>query len=64
MGEAFVAVASDASAIWHNPGALARLKEPEAVVSWIDYAAGLQYGYLGVTHPIEKFSGTFAASVS
>jgi hypothetical protein len=64
MGEAYVAVATDASAIWHNPGALARLKEPEAVMSWIDYAAGLQYGYLGVTHPVEKFSGTFAASVS
>ncbi|NUO19522.1 PorV/PorQ family protein [bacterium] len=64
MGEAYVAVATDASAIWHNPGALARLEKPEAVVSWIDYAAGLQYGYLGVSQPVEKLNGTMAASVS
>ncbi|MBK6910363.1 MAG: PorV/PorQ family protein [bacterium] len=64
MGEAYVSVATDASAIWHNPGALARLDKPEAIVSWIDYMAGLQYGYLGMTHPMEKWDGTFAASVS
>jgi len=64
MGEAYVAVATDASAIWHNPGALARLEQPEAVVSWIDYAAGVQYGYLGLVQPVEKLSGAFAGSVS
>jgi len=64
MGEAYVSVATDASAIWHNPGALARLKKPEAIVSWIDYVAGVQYGYLGMAHPIEKWDGTFAGSVS
>lgn len=64
MGEAYVAVATDASAIWHNPGALARLNQSEAIISWIDYVVGLQYGYLGVTQPVEKLNGTFATSVS
>ncbi|MCL4306456.1 PorV/PorQ family protein [bacterium] len=64
MGEAFVAVANDGSAIWHNPGALARLDHPEGVVSWIDYVAGLQYGYLGYAQPVAKLKGTVAASVS
>ena len=64
MGEAYVAAANDASAIFHNPGALARLEKPEAVLAYIDYAAGLQYGYLGYAHPVEKMNGAFAASVT
>lgn len=64
MGEAYVAVANDASAIYHNPGALARLKQPEATVSYIDYVVGLQYGFLGFSHPIEKWHGAWAASVT
>jgi hypothetical protein len=63
MGEAYVAVANDASAIYHNPGALARLTSPEATVSYIDYAAGVQYGFLGLTHPMEKWNGAWAASI-
>lgn len=63
MGEAFVAIANDASAIFHNPGALARLEMPEATLSYIDYAAGLQYGFLGMTHPVERWNGAVAASL-
>ncbi|MCB9367347.1 MAG: PorV/PorQ family protein [Calditrichaeota bacterium] len=64
MGEAFVAVANDANAIWHNPGALARLERPQGAISWIDYVAGLQYGYLGLTQPVERFNGAVAVSMS
>ena len=64
MGEAYVAVANDVSAIWHNPGALARLKRPEAMLSYIDYAAGLQFGYLGYVRPVERLNGAVAASVT
>ncbi|RPH96435.1 PorV/PorQ family protein [candidate division KSB1 bacterium] len=63
MGEAFVAVANDASAIYHNPGAIARLEKPEGMFSYIDYVAGLQYGFLGITHPMDKWNGAWAASV-
>ncbi|MBI5058174.1 PorV/PorQ family protein [candidate division KSB1 bacterium] len=63
MGEAYVAVANDASAIFHNPGALARIAEPHATLSYIDYAAGLQYGYIGMSQPMKKLNGTVAASV-
>jgi len=63
MGEAYVAVANDASAIYHNPGALARLELPEAIASYIDYAAGLQYGFLGLTHPMKSWNGAWAAHV-
>ncbi len=64
MGEAYVAVANDASAIYHNPGALARLRQPEAMLSYIDYAAGLQYGYLGYVRAVEKLNGAIAGSVT
>ncbi|MFZ5432798.1 MAG: PorV/PorQ family protein [Calditrichota bacterium] len=63
MGEAYVAVANDASAIFHNPGALARIEQPQATISYIDYAVGLQYGFLGLTHPVEKWNGAAAVSV-
>jgi hypothetical protein len=64
MGEAYVAVANDASAIYHNPGALARIEQPEAIVSYLVYAVGLQYGFLGVTHPMPKWNGAWAGSVT
>jgi hypothetical protein len=64
MGEAYVAVANDASAIYHNPGAICRLDKPEGILCYIDYAAGLQYGYVGITHPMEKWNGAWAASVT
>ncbi len=64
MGEAYVAVANDASAIYHNPGAIALLTRPEGTLSYIDYAAGLQYGFLGVTHPMNSWNGAWAASVT
>lgn len=64
MGEAYIAVANDASAIYHNPGALARLTRPYAMVSWIDYPAGLQFGHLGLTHPMEPWNGAWALSVT
>lgn len=63
MGEAFVAVGNDASSIFHNPAALARFEYPEATVSYIDYAVGLQYAYLGAVHPMTKWKGAWAASV-
>jgi hypothetical protein len=64
MGEAYVAVANDASAIYHNPGAICRLEKPEGILSYIDYAAGLQYGFIGMTHPMDKWNGAWAASVT
>ena len=64
MGEAYVAVANDASAIYHNPGALARLDASEAVLAYVDYAAGLQYGYLGLAKPMPRLNGAFAGSVT
>ncbi len=63
MGEAFVAVANDASAIWHNPGGLVQLKSPEVMLSFIDYPVGVTYAYVGITHPLPKLNGAGAFSV-
>jgi hypothetical protein len=63
MGEAFVAVGNDANAIFHNPAALSRLENPEATVSYIDYAVGLQYAYAAASHPMPKWKGAWAASL-
>lgn len=63
MGEAFVSVANDASAIWHNPGGLVQLKRPELMLSLIDYPAGIQYAYGGIAHPLPRLNGSAAFSV-
>jgi hypothetical protein len=63
MGEAFVSVANDASAIWHNPGGLVQLKRPELMLSLIDYPAGVQYAYGGIAHPLPRLNGSAAFSV-
>ncbi|MFH1010474.1 MAG: PorV/PorQ family protein, partial [bacterium] len=63
MGEAFVGVANDASAIWHNPGGLVQLKSPEVMLSFMDYPVGIQYAYAGISHPMKKLNGAAALSV-
>jgi len=62
MGEAFVAVANDASAIWHNPGGLVQLKGPQLMLSLIDYPAGVRYAYGGFAHLLPKLNGAGALS--
>ncbi|MBU1936515.1 PorV/PorQ family protein [bacterium] len=62
MGEAFVAVSNDASAIWHNPAGLVQLDTPELILSLIDYPAGVQYAYGGMSHPFPRLNGAGALS--
>jgi len=52
MGEAFAAVANDASALYWNPAGIARLKRPEIVFNHTKWVGDINEEYLGYTHPL------------
>jgi hypothetical protein len=57
MGEAFLAISDDASAIYYNPAGLVQLGGLEVMASHIDYPADINYEFLGVAYP--RFGGVW-----
>ncbi|NQU05082.1 MAG: PorV/PorQ family protein, partial [Calditrichaeota bacterium] len=64
MGEAFTAVADDASALYYNPGGLIQLTMPEATFTLIDYPAGLKFVFIGGVVPMPLMSGVVGVQVT
>lgn len=52
MGEAFAAVANDASALYWNPAGIARLRRPEIVFNHTKWVSDISEEYLGYVHPL------------
>lgn len=50
MGESFVAVANDASALYWNPAGLVQSSENQAFLSHTEYVADIRHDYVGVTY--------------
>ncbi|MEO8167456.1 MAG: PorV/PorQ family protein [bacterium] len=50
MGESFVAVANDASALFWNPAGLADIKENEAIASHTEYIVDISHEFFGITY--------------
>jgi len=57
MGEAFVAVSDDVSAIYYNPAGLSQLYEKEVVFTHISYAADMTYDFGGFALPVWSLGG-------
>ena len=58
MGETFVAVANDPSAIYWNPAGLASLQSREVSASHIDWPADIQYDHLTLVVPSRRLGGS------
>src|SRR5262245_64716799 len=55
MGETFVAVANDPSAIFWNPAGLASLQRRELAISHVQWPADIAYDHLTLTIPSRRF---------
>jgi len=51
LGNAYVAVADEASAIYWNPAGLGQLRNKEFTASYLSYVEGIHSGFLGFIYP-------------
>ena len=58
MGESFVAVANDPSAIYWNPAGLASLQRRELAISHVQWPADVRYEHLTLILPSRRFGGS------
>ncbi len=63
MGQAFVAIANDASALYWNPAGTARLYQNEAVFSYTDWLADISHNYVGFVYAMGA-QGSIGISVT
>lgn len=60
MGESFVAVANDPSAIYWNPAGLASLQRNELAIHHVQWPADVDYDHLTLILPSRRFGGSIA----
>jgi long-subunit fatty acid transport protein len=60
LGESFVAVANDPSAIYWNPAGLASLLRPQVALSHVEWPGDIQYEHLTYVQPVERLGGSVA----
>src|SRR5436190_674695 len=60
MGETFVAVANDPSAIFWNPAGLASLQRRELAISHVEWPADIHYEHLTLILPSRRLGGPIA----
>ena len=60
LGEAFVAVANDPTAIYWNPAGLASMLRQELQFSHVAWPADIGYEYMAYVLPSRRFGGSFA----
>lgn len=63
MGESFAAVASDASALYWNPGGIGNLQNLEVHLTHIDYLLDITYDFAGLVVPTSAGNIGFSAAV-
>lgn len=63
MGEAFVAVSNDATAMYYNPAGLTQLYNREAVFTHVAYPASINYEFAGVAMPLYRLGGVVGVGV-
>lgn len=62
MGESFIALSNDASAMYYNPAGLVQMSDTEVMFSLTRWPAGINYGFVGAAIPTVRY-GTIGAFV-
>lgn len=60
LGESFVAVANDPSAIYWNPAGLASMQRSELLLSHVEWPADIRYEHAAWVLPVRRFGGSLA----
>ena len=60
LGEAFVAVANDPTAIYWNPAGLASIQRQEVAVSHIEWPADIRFEHMAYVMPVKRLGGSLA----
>ena len=60
LGESFVAVANDPSAIYWNPAGLASMQRSELLLSHVEWPADIRYEHVAWALPVRRFGGSLA----
>ncbi len=63
MGDAFVAVANDASALYWNPAGLSRVSRRQVIFNQANWIAGIRFGYVGMVWPLPN-RGTIGGAMT
>jgi long-subunit fatty acid transport protein len=57
IGEAFLAISDDPSAVYYNPAGLAQIANREAMFTHVSYLADINYDFAGLAYPTTRFGG-------
>ncbi len=63
MGEAFLSICDDASAVYYNPAGLSQLMEREALFTHVSYPVDINYDFVALAYPTPRFGGVWGLGV-
>jgi len=55
LGNAFVGIANDASAMYWNPSGISQIKQTELIVNYTNWYAGIDFSYIGLALPVGTY---------
>jgi hypothetical protein len=64
MGDAFLSICDDASAVYYNPAGLTQLTEREALFTHVSYPADINYEFAALAYPTPRWGGVWGVSFS
>jgi long-subunit fatty acid transport protein len=59
MGDAFLSICDDASAVYYNPAGLTQLMERQAMFTHVSYPADITYDFVALGYPTPRFGGVW-----
>jgi hypothetical protein len=59
MGEAFLSICDDASAVYYNPAGLSQQMDRQAMFTHVSYPADINYDFVALVYPTPRFGGVW-----